>query len=192
MASISASENVKDFLSKLCNDEKYKKWIIVCGLIGIALIFLSGFFKGGQKTKDVDTDNITTEQYISSLEQNLVNIVSSIYGAGKTKVLVTLENGKETVYATEEKKNKEASEDKANGETTRRQESDDSEKRYITIKNSDGTEMALAVTELQPTIKGVVVVCAGGDNPDVKERIVSAVTTALNITSKRVCVTKLS
>lgn len=192
MASISASENVKDILSRLCNDEKYKKWIIVCGLIGIALIFLSGFFKGGQKTKDVDTDNITTEQYISSLEQNLVNIVSSIYGAGKTKVLVTLENGKETVYATEEKKNKEASEDKANGETTRRQESDDSEKRYITMKNSDGTEMALAVTELQPTIKGVVVVCAGGDNPDVKERIVSAVTTALNITSKRVCVTKLS
>ena len=69
MASISASENVKDFLSKLCNDEKYKKWIIVCGLIGIALIFLSGFFKGGQKTKDVDTDKIFEKGESSKTKQ---------------------------------------------------------------------------------------------------------------------------
>ena len=39
-------------------------------------------------------------------------------------------------------------------------------------------------------VKGVVVVCQGGDNAAVSQRIVDAITTALNISSKRVCVTK--
>ena len=127
---------------------------------------------------------------IYSLEKNLETIVSNIKGAGNSKVLVTIESTTETVYATEEKKNKEASEDKTNGETTRRKECDDCEKKYITVKDSNGTEKALAVTEIQPRIKGVIVVCAGGDDPLVQQRVINAVTTALNITSKRVCVTK--
>ena len=106
--------------------------------------------------------------------------------------MVTLENGAETVYATEEKKNKEAMEDKANGETTRKKESDDCEKKYITIKDSEGTEHALAVTEIQPKIKGVIIVCPGGEDPTVQQRIITAVTTALNISSNKVCVTKSS
>lgn len=181
-------ESIKSVLS----NDKYKKMIIILGLVGIALIFLSSVFKPEKKPVIEQTKDISTEHYINQLEDNLTNIVSSIYGAGQTKVLVTLENGKETIYATEEKKNKEECEDKVGGETTRRQETDDTERKYITIKDSNGTETALAVTELQPTIKGVVVVCQGGDNPVVQQRVTNAVTTALNITSKRVCVTKLS
>ena len=88
------------------------------------------------------------------------------------------------------KKNKEASEDKSGGEITRKKESNDCEKKYITIKDSQGTEHALAVTELEPKVKGVIVICPGGDNPIVKNRITEAVTTALSITSKHVCITK--
>ena len=125
-----------------------------------------------------------------TLQQNLENIISSIDGAGKSKVLVTFENSVETVYATEEKKNKEASEDKAEGEVTRKKETDDCEKKYITIKDGEGTEHALAVTEIEPKVKGVVAICKGGDNPVVKQKVTEAITTALNITSKRVCVIK--
>lgn len=48
------------------------------------------------------------------------------------------------------------------------------------------------MTELQPTVKGVVIVCEGGDQPLVQQRVTDAVTIALNISSKRVCVTKLT
>ena len=181
----------KNIISKVSSSDKYKNIIVVSGLIGIALIFISNLFKT-DKTKEVINVNSSTssEQYTKKLEQNLETIVSSIKGAGSCKVLVTLESTTETVYATEEKKNKEASEDKTNGETTRRKESDDCEKKYITIKDSEGTEKALAVTEIQPKIKGVIIVCSGGDDPLVQQRVINAVTTALNITSKRVCVTK--
>ncbi len=184
-------QKIKDTFSKLSSKDKYRNLIVVLGLVGIALIFIPSFFKEDNDKKVVSVDSkISSEQYSTKLEQNLEAIVSSINGAGKARVLVTLENSTETVYATEEKKNKEASEDKTNGETTRRKESDDCEKKYIKIKDSEGTEKALAVTEIQPKIKGVIVVCSGGDDPLVQQRVINAVTTALNITSKRVCVTK--
>lgn len=165
--------------------------VIILGLVGLILISISGFFKkvDTQKPK-VQTTTMETKQ--EKLQQSLENIISAIEGAGNSKVLVTFENSSETVYATEEKKNKEASEDKSDGETTRRKESDDCEKKYITVKDNDGTEHALAVTEIEPKVKGVIIICQGGDNPIIKQRITEAVTTALNITSKRVCVTKSS
>lgn len=46
--------------------------------------------------------------------------------------------------------------------------------------------------EIEPVIRGVVVVCQGGDDPVVVERVLSAVTKALNISSAKVCVTKSS
>lgn len=190
---IKQTEEVKKIaFTDILQNDKYKKIIIIAGLIGIVLIFLSGFFKESPKSKEKVIEPSTTEQYAKQLENSLTNIVSNINGAGESKVLVTVENSTETVYATAGKKNTEASEDKINGETTKRKESDDSEVQYITIKDSDGTEKALAITEIQPTVKGVVVVCSGGDDPIVQKRIVNAITTALNITSKRVCVTKLS
>ena len=131
-----------------------------------------------------------TQEYAIKLENDLKDLLSNIKGAGNTRVLVTLENSTETVYATEEKKNKEATEDKTDGQLSKKKESDDCEKKYIKIKDADGTERALLVTQIQPTIKGVVVVCDGGDNPDVQQKISNAIKTALNITSKRVYVTK--
>ena len=153
--------------------------------------FISGFFKteGAKKTKS-NSQNSSTKEYVFQLESSLREMVSSIKGAGNTKVLVTLENTEETVYATEEKKNKEATEDKTDGQLSKKRESDDCEKKYITIKDADGTERALSVTQIQPTVKGVVVVCDGGDIPEVQQRVTEAIKTALNITSKRVYVTK--
>jgi len=125
-----------------------------------------------------------------TLEHNLENLVSNIDGAGKSKVFITFEGTSETIYATEEKKNKEASEDKSGDEITRKKESDDCEKKFITVKDSEGTEKALAVTELEPKIKGAVVICPGADDPIVKNRIIDVITTALSINSARVCITK--
>ena len=45
--------------------------------------------------------------------------------------------------------------------------------------------------QLEPTVKGVVVVCEGGDDIGVQQRVIDAVTVALDISSSKVCVTKL-
>ena len=99
--------------------------------------------------------------------------------------MVTLKTGWNT-YAREQDINTDRKEDDS-GKSER-----DGKRESIIIVDTENGRQGLLVTEIQPTVKGVVVVCQGGDDPVVQERIASLVTTALNISSKRVCVTKLS
>mgnify|MGYP005810184295 FL=1 len=172
-------------------NDRYRKIVIIVGLAGIAVIFFSGFFKTEEKAEEIEEIPLqTAEEYTQQLENNLTEILSSIEGAGPAKVMVTLENGTETKYATEEVHNNEETREEQNGQTTRTQQSNDSQIQYITVRDADGTERALALTEIQPKVKGVVVVCPGGEDPVVQQRIIHAVTTALNLSSQHVCVTK--
>ena len=194
MPSNKTDENkLKEFMKKFPLTKNQQNIIFMLGITGIALIFISGLF-APKKEKDVPCSSSKIETSMSakkkSLEESLESIVSGINGAGKAKVLITFEGTPETVYATEEKKNNEASEDKSGEDITRKKESNDSEKKFITVKDGNGGEKALAITELEPKIKGAVVICPGAENPIVKNRITEAVTTALNINSNRVCVTK--
>jgi stage III sporulation protein AG len=57
---------------------------------------------------------------------------------------------------------------------------------YITVKNADGSEAAILISKQMPEIRGVAIVCEGGDNAALNQKIQNAVMSALNITSKRV------
>ena len=167
---------------KLLENEKYRKIVVFAGLAGIALIFISSLIPGGKKADTAKAvQEITAQEYETRLENNLTGILSQIEGAGSTKVMITLEQTEENVYATEDKKS---------GQTAKDQSEENSEKTYLLVKNDDGSESALAVTQIQPVVKGVVVVCDGGGNPVVRQNIIDAVTTALHVTSVRVCVLK--
>lgn len=185
------NELIEKFFANDKEDKKIKI-VVILGLLGIFLIFISNFlnFEGKKNSNLKSCEKVSDEIKQERLQKNLENIVSSIHGAGKARVLITFESSSQTVYAVEEKKNKETSEDKSDGEITRKKESDDCEKKYITVKDSDGVERALAVTEIEPKVKGVIIICPGGDDMLVKSRIISAITTSLNISKKQVCVTK--
>ena len=55
----------------------------------------------------------------------------------------------------------------------------------VYLKNSDTKTVSI-----EPKVRGVVVVCGGGDDPIVKSRVLEAVTKALSISSDKVCITK--
>jgi stage III sporulation protein AG len=104
------------------------------------------------------------------------------------QVLVTIEKGVENVYATEQKTSKQVTSNQGSETTAKSQENDNTETTYIVIKDADGGQQAIAVTQIQPVVKGVVVVCDGGSDATVEQQIVNAVTTALDISSTKVCV----
>ncbi|WP_407383986.1 hypothetical protein [Ruminococcus sp.] len=65
---------------------------------------------------------------------------------------------------------------------------------FLTMDNS-GENVYLKNTDtktvsIEPKVRGVVVVCDGGDDPLVVSRVLDAVTKALNISSDKVCITK--
>ena len=55
----------------------------------------------------------------------------------------------------------------------------------VYLKNTDTKTVSI-----EPKVRGVVVVCDGGDDPLVVSRVLDAVTKALNISSDKVCITK--
>ena len=138
---------MKNLLTKLKNDKNLIRIIYIIGLLGIALIFISSFF---------DSDNINSsfsgniEDYRSTEETRIENMVESIEGVGDARVMITMENSAEQVYS-----------DKS------------------------------VVKEIEPTVRGVMIVCKGADNPSIKETVLESVTKALNISCDKVCIAKL-
>lgn len=167
--------------------EKGTRVLILVGAVGVLMLALPEFFP--QKTVKTTTE-MTAQEFVTYTEERLTDLLSSIEGAGKCQLMITLENGVEYVYATEQKNNTDRQENQ-DGTSNKVVQRDDSEESVILVDSEDGRK-GLLVTEIQPTVKGVVVVCEGGDNQEVCERVTQAVTVALNISSKRVCVTKLS
>lgn len=156
--------------------------IVAIGVLGIVLIFLSEMLPKRKSQAAPPTEQTTTEEYTAALEERLTALIGRIDGVGRCRVMVTLENGIKYVYASEEKT---GSDYKTQGDTA--SQADDSETTVILVQTDNGYE-GLLVTELQPTVKGVVVVCEGGGDSVVQTRVKEALTAVLNITEKRVCV----
>lgn len=47
------------------------------------------------------------------------------------------------------------------------------------------------VKQIEPTVRGVVIICDGADNPTVKENVLEFVTKFFSVSADKVCITKL-
>lgn len=165
------SDWIKSWKQKL---EGRTKIILILGFAGILLIFLSGYLKE-EDAPSVQEDSFSLESYISGTQHSLEKIVSSITGEENPVVMITAESSVRQVYATEKKS--------SGGEELK-----ESEENYVLVKGTGGTQNPVKIMEVQPEIKGVVVVSKYADNFTVKEKIIDAVRTALDLSSSQVCV----
>ena len=115
-------------------------------------------------------------------------MVSAITGESEPQVTVTLRTMGETVYATEDKQSEKSAEEYSGESLNRTQTDGDTQKTYILVKAADGSQKPLIVTKTEPEIRGVVIVSRGGSDPKMREKIVEAVKTALDLSSTQVCV----
>lgn len=80
-------------------------------------------------------------------------------------MVVTLESGIKYSYADT---NEGSSADKT--ESNSKSTSSENKQSYITVKTADGGEQALLVTAEMPEVRGVAVVCRGGDDELINEK----------------------
>ena len=153
-------ESILTKLREYTKNTKFVTVIVAIGLIGIVLILLSDLVKpktSEEKQSDTQIKYVSLDEYENRLEQGLAEIISSINGAGKTRVLLTMESTVEQVYAT----NKNLSQDNSTNVDNSNSSSDkdiQAETTYITVELSDGTEETVLVKEIQPKVRGVLVV----------------------------------
>ena len=173
------------------------KLIVLIGIVGIALIFISSTadFGSGKTEEAADTEKIIEEssalQYREQLSEELGNMLASIDGVGRTKVMLTLDSTVRNIYATDnDYQQKETSTKGSSNENADKQSNE--KKTCIVIRQKDGSEKALTVGLMMPSVKGVLVVGDGGDDENVRGRVMSAVSAALNISDSHICVTKMN
>ncbi len=166
---------------KQLNFDKKTIIILAVGFIGIFVLFFSEL--NSQKDNDEEIESYNTdEEYCVYLENKIQSYIEKIEGAGKTKVIITLSETTEYIYATDDKdvrKNNANSDD----ETI--------EKDYVIIENNNN-DVGLLIKTIEPKVRGVAVSCEGGDNTKVQQQIFSTIEALLDISTSNISISKLS
>lgn len=154
--------------------------IIILGIIGILLIFLSEFFSKNETdiTEKNNVFSIEISENAAELENRLGEAVSKIKGAGKTEVLITFQSSDEYFYA------KNSYEDIDENEKSSKNE-------YVIVEGKNGDEPVF-LKKSEAKIRGVLVICEGGKSPLVCEKIIEAVCALLDIPSNKVSVAEMA
>ena len=173
------ANKIKDYISKITNgDDRKIKALVAVGLIGIILIFASEFFASKEAAAPAEnSQSFDYQQYTQSLEERLEDVISSIDGVGNCKIMITLENTNESVYATD-------NEIKSDNNSVNQKDE------YV-LYETDGGETPVLIKEYMPKVQGVTVICDGGDNKQIQEKIINSVTALFNIPTSRVSVSKI-
>lgn len=175
-----------DLLKNLKGIKIGKKNIILVALAAfiMLLLFISEFINTdtAEIVSKEDTANFSS-QYIEKTEKELESLLRKISGAGDVRVMVTLENAYENVYA--------KGYSQKNDKKTDSQQSE-SEEEYIIVKNGSNNEECLVIKVYEPTIKGVAVIAQGAGNAAVKNAITQTVCALFDISSAKVSVEKMN
>lgn len=175
-----------------------KNALFFLGLAGILLIFLSDALfaprsaaqeAGAQPEPEIGQAG-QRGQTERELEARLAEMIGAVQGAGRVRVMLTLENDGETVYAYDEQSDTQTitGTGGTNGTMERRQSY---ENEHVLI-DAGGGKQPLVETCLEPEVKGVAVVCEGGDDITVVKRVTELVSVVLRLPTNRVCVIKMT
>lgn len=166
------------------NSGKLKiSFLVAVGITGMLLILFSG---GEQREKDepspINMPSFTdsTEEYRIQLQTDLEEILSSISGAGRVSVMLSLEGTTEYVYAQQIHSTSDVNEGKTSSEY---------ENELVMIEGDSG-KTALVTKVLRPKVSGVLIVCDGADNVVLTEKLINSAASALGITTANISVAK--
>lgn len=144
------------------------------GIFGVLLVIIGS--SGGKKTvaqkntAENSEDNATLA-YIESLENKIRTITRQITGSDNVSVIVTVSDGVQYVYVSDEKSGE--------GGTDRE---------YITVRKENGSGTLILQKEIYPPVEGVSVACRGGDDPGIQSKLIAVISTALGLPSNRICI----
>lgn len=171
---------IKENFEKIFKGDKKIKIFVALGILSILLILLSEFVpnESTRSASSVDTEEYSYSAYISDLENETAEIIGSIDGVGRCRVMLTLKNTNESVFA----KNSEENRDDSSYSKTYE---------YVLYDGQDG-ETPVLIKQYFPQIQGVAVVCEGGDNTVVRERVISAISSLFNISTSKISISKIS
>lgn len=189
-----------DWFKKLFGNSSKKRILqnaAIVIIIGMIVIIAGGSFfgKGKVKTEKNEPAQSNNVQEVSKLviseeksdiEKNIEKILSQIEGAGKVNVMITYVSGKELVPATDMKRTENDVQEKDSGGGSRNTKQHDIDSKVVFEDSQGGGKKPVILKELQPEVKGVIVVADGASEPQVKENLTRAVQVLVDVPVHRI------
>lgn len=120
---------------------------------------------------------VNTEDFAAALERRLEEALSQVQGVGEADVILTLKSGPQKILAQD-------------SETSISERGTESSVSSVLISRGSGEEDAIVVQQLSPQYQGALVICSGGDNPEVRLRLVEAVSALTGLGADKISVCK--
>ncbi|MCX7903955.1 MAG: stage III sporulation protein AG [Caloramator sp.] len=189
--------DLKGFLDKnLKNPKKVILNMIIVILLGILMMLVSNVYKNinlvdKKKKEEKSVIEVATYApqltYEEKLKKDLIDILMQIDGVGKVNAMIYFEEGTSSVPAYNENTNIRKIEEKDNQGGTRIT-TENSRNINVVLMNEGTSNKPFIIKEIRPRIGGVIVVAEGAKSPLIKEQIINAVKTGLNIPANKVSV----
>lgn len=169
---------MKGTTEKIVRKMKKYKYVLLILLLGIVLLIWPGGTHQKEEKESVPPETEKHENYAGITEQKLSLMLSEIAGAGRVRVMLTLNRGPKTEFQTDSQTEK-------NGDRN-------SEDRKTVILSHGSAYDEAAVSAVQyPVFQGALIVCDGAENPAVRLNIVQAVSAVTGLGSDRITVVKM-
>lgn len=142
-----------------------KNIIRTAALIGGALLGVILLLAGGTRsdTPTAQTVEVTdTEAYVQAMEEKIRELCRRVEGVGEVSVAVSLESGWRRTYG------------KESGS-------------YLSVASLSGSGQ-VCLSEEPPVIGGIAIVCDGGGDPEVRQRLINLLRAAYGIGSNKIYV----
>jgi len=182
------ANNIKELLSGIKeNWGKRKLFIWALGLAGVLMIVLPG---NCQPREQLPPNTMTgQDNYQQQLQKELEGILSGIDGVGRVRVMLTLDDEQEIIYAiNEETSHRNTNEVDSQGGYREQVEYD--HRGQLVIVRTNNQEQPVVIKVIRPRVRGVLVVATGADSPLVRQRLTHAVQGVLDLPAYRITIQK--
>ncbi|MBE6625782.1 MAG: hypothetical protein E7628_01185 [Ruminococcaceae bacterium] len=146
-------------IKKYFEENKNRLTILLLALSGIVLIVASTMF--GRDEEDAVTEYTEIGFYTAYLEERITDLCNSLYGVSDTQVFLTLDCSSEQIYQ------------------------NDSASDFLILTGDDG-DMAVKLCEIYPKVRGIAVVCRGGDIPRIQATVTDLLAAALGLPKNQI------
>lgn len=177
---------LKEFFKKSEDGKDKKKQIenivVFIIILIVTVLIINNMWSSNEKEKDnniVDTSKVLAQTATSTnkeddLEKRLEDILASINGVGKVKVLIKYSESS-TVVAMYNETVSENTTKESDGDGGTKDVKETENKKEIVYTDEDGKNKPITEKVVMPVIEGAIITAQGAGNANVKSSIVSAV-----------------
>ena len=171
-------------LNKAPSKKKIQYLAIALIMAVVLLLYFSTLTSDGEKQQQ--REQVQAEQTTAEIEDKLKTILSKVDGAGEVDVVINYESSSELVPAMSEQSNISSNQSETTSSETKNENRD-----IATIKEGGDTS-ALIIKEIQPVVRGVIIVAEGAGDIGVRLQLLEAVQTFLDVSAEKVEVLKMN